>query len=127
MKTITLTLLAVLITIILLAQTNHSGIINTNETWFTAGNPHIILGDLQVYGAILTIEPGCIVKIESGVNLWINYSGIINAIGTQQDSIIFTSNQATPAPGDWDYIQINTFVPGSIMQYCSIKYFYYNL
>lgn len=54
-------------------------------------------------GAILTIEPGTKIVGENGRNggLIITRSSKINAEGTAAKPIVFTSEAATPARGDW--------------------------
>jgi hypothetical protein len=103
------------------AQTNHSGTISSNETWFVAGNPHIITGNITVSaGVTLTIEPGAEVYFNSGRRMVVR--GVLNADGTAADPILFTSNEASPAKGDWQYIYFNGSDPGSIMDYCEVSY-----
>jgi len=54
-------------------------------------------------GFTLTINPGVVVRaaIGSDVYVAILQGGIINAEGTSSNPIVFTSNSATPNPGDW--------------------------
>ena len=54
-------------------------------------------------GITLTIEPGVVVKATTGSDVYvaIQQGGIINAEGTSSNPIVFTSNSATPNPGDW--------------------------
>ena len=54
-------------------------------------------------GAVLTIEPGTKIVGETGKNggLIICRSAKIVADGTVDKPIVFTSESATPAPGDW--------------------------
>jgi parallel beta-helix repeat protein len=96
------------------AATLHSGSITSDETWTPAGNPHIINGLTGVTnGATLTIEPGVEVRFnENATNpsLIIGHageddpSGRLIAQGTESQKIIFTSNAASPQPGDWSHI-----------------------
>lgn len=83
---------------------NHSGNIASNQTWYAADNPHIVTGSIQVYNnATLTIEAGCLVKFNPGQVLYVGFSneGALKAVGTSGNPITFTSNAASPAPGDW--------------------------
>jgi len=67
---------------------NHSGAITSSETWTLAGSPHIVTGAVDVRnGATLTIEPGCVVKFDSGKGLSIGLFGAatLNAVGTSVD------------------------------------------
>ncbi|MGA1824079.1 MAG: hypothetical protein ACMUIP_05380 [bacterium] len=85
------------------ADTNVSGIIDSDTTWLMAQSPYIVTGSLLVNEAVtLTIEEGVTVKFDSGKSLQIN-GGLI-AIGTAENAITFTSNAVDPAPGDWGCI-----------------------
>ena len=90
-----------------IAGTPKSGIIAINETWTIAGSPYWIKDNITVeHGATLTIDPGVEIKFDGYYCLYIN--GNLNAIGTELNRIIITSNKTNPAPGDWDKIQINS-------------------
>ncbi|HRC32386.1 MAG TPA: T9SS type A sorting domain-containing protein [Bacteroidia bacterium] len=115
------------------AQTFISGFISTNTTWSVAGNPYIVNGNaLLTHGNTLTIEPGVIVKFETDKALQID--GELIAIGTFEDQITFTSNQANPQKGDWAKIHFadtcidavfdsqGKYQSGSIMKYCNVLY-----
>jgi hypothetical protein len=79
--------------------------IDANTTW-TTGNVYILEGRITVLdGATLTIEPGVIVKGREGsdVNataLIIARGGTLNAQGTANSPIIFTSVQDNIVPGE---------------------------
>lgn len=64
--------------------------INTNTTWTAAGGPYVFDLDVNIYNdAVLTIEPGTIVKLEYGtINI---RNGQIIANGTEADKILITS------------------------------------
>ncbi len=106
--------------------TDVSGIISANTTWNSAGSPYIVTGDITVNNGItLTVDPTVEVKFDSGRKMYIY--GTISA-----SSATFTSNQAVPAPGDWQFIQIgNTSYSGvasltsCVMQYAQ-KFYIYN-
>lgn len=115
------------------AQTNVSGFISANTTWNLAGSPYIVIGNaLLSHGYTLTIEPGVIVKFDTDKALQID--GELIAIGTSQNRITFTSNQVSPAAGDWAKIHfpdtcvdatfdtVGNYLSGSIMKYCDILY-----
>ncbi len=77
------------------------GDITTNTTW-TANNVYL-LDDGYVYvtnGATLTIEAGTIIRGRGKGTLIICRGAKVNAQGTAQNPIVFTSNEA---PGDRDY------------------------
>jgi hypothetical protein len=83
-----------------------TGNINTNTTW-TAGNTYLISGLVYVNaGATLTIEPGVVVRGDATVansSLIITKGAKLNAIGTVDQPIVFTSSKDSAArnTGDW--------------------------
>jgi len=115
------------------AQTNVSGFINANTTWDLNGSPYIVIGNsLLSHGYTLTINPGVVVKFNDSCVLQID--GELDAIGTSQNRITFTSNQLNPQPGDWGKIHfsdtcvnavfdtLGNYVSGCIMKYCDVLY-----
>ncbi len=106
--------------------TLHSGSITADETWWPAGNPHIIEDDVSVESnATLTIKPGCIVKFAAGNELYCGYGdpSAIVAVGTQDSVITFTSNVATPSQGDWRNLGFYDYtMPSAGLGYCKIEY-----
>ncbi len=107
--------------------TYHDGNITSDETWYPSGNPHIVRADISVDDATLTILPGCVVKFEAGRSIGFgwnqNLPGGLIAVGKPDSVIVFTSNQAVPAPGDWDGIKFwEGTRPESKMSYCKITY-----
>jgi len=114
------------VTVMAPAFIEHSGKIESDETWIQG--VHIITGDVYVDGAILTIEPGAVIKFKAGNGLYIGYYGGVSgatliANGTSGLPILFTSDAPTKAAGDWDFIG---FYDGaskqSSMQYCTVEY-----
>ena len=90
--------------------TEHTGPINSDETWTTAGNPHSVNGIVTISpGVTLTIQPGVIVKSFNNYNYAqtgrIVVQGNLNAIGESANNIIFTS-LADSAPAQWSGIQV---------------------
>jgi len=95
------------------------------------GEPMIILGDIAVkYQSMLTIEPGTIIKFTDTAGLRIgdnigenNEWGILNAIGTPDSLITFTS--LSGYSNGWDGIMFTSFCTGapdiSVMEYCIIE------
>ncbi len=106
--------------------THHSGEITQDETWYPSGNPHIIDSDVYTGDNVtLTIKPGCIIRFAAGTELYCGYGkqGAIIAEGTPDSVILFTSNAAAPAPGDWHsvgaygYSMANTSFKHCIFEY----------
>ena len=95
------------------------GTIDSNTNWTSANSPYCVGADLLVSSDVtLTIESGTTIKFASGTELKIN--GTLNAQGTSNNPITFTSASASPAAGDWDWIK---FDGGSgNMEYCNIEY-----
>jgi hypothetical protein len=106
--------------------TYHSGTISADETWYASANPHIIQGDVSVEGnATLTIEAGCIVRFDPGNELYAGYNGAgaIIADGTASARILFTSNVASPAAGDWVCIGLYDLTMNTTsFSNCTIEY-----
>jgi hypothetical protein len=115
------------------ADTPVSGPITSDATWTLANSPYIVTGNVLVMnGVTLTIEPGVTVKFDSAKALQID--GTLIARGTSSNKVTFTSNQATPAAGDWGYILFSdsstdatydgtgNYIGGSILEYCIVEY-----
>src|SRR5262245_5543721 len=82
------------------AQTYISGFISANTTWTVAGSPYIVTANALVsQNYTLTIQPGVTVKFNTHCALQID--GQLIAVGTAASRITFTSNQTSPAAGDW--------------------------
>ncbi len=128
------------------AATNVSGHITSDTTWTLAGSPYIVTGDVTVRSSTarhysesnkmqvtLTIEPGVQVRFEPGTGLYIahpyshpdyGYYGALKAQGTEGAPIIFTSNAASPAPGDWKgiYFRDQTDDSNTLIEHCIVEY-----
>jgi len=99
-------------------------------TWFE-GNVYIVDQSGSIFvDALLIIEPNVIVKCLDRANIHVRDGGVINAIGTPEKPIIFTSayddmhggdnteNGLTlPAPGDWRNLEFRS-VSGSVLSFC---------
>ena len=91
---------------VVVAQTEHSGSITSDETWISSGNPHIITGLTTVSNnATLTIEPGVEVRFNKDATNPRLIIGTANdtgakliAQGTDTQKITFTSNESEPQP-----------------------------
>jgi hypothetical protein len=97
----------------------HSGTLRRDETWTADGSPHIVVGNLRVE-AVLTIEPGCVVKFRTGGKLTVG-TGALIAQGSGA-MIAFTGTVETP--GAWGSIEFSSSSqPGlSVMDNCLIEY-----
>lgn len=75
----------------------------TQNTIWEAACDYLLTQLTYVVNAELTIEPGTVVKGQTQAALLITTSGRINAEGTAESPIVFTSNNpdASRSPGDW--------------------------
>ena len=96
------------------AGTEVCGRIETNATWTLANSPYIVTCNVEVYAdttpflkvapAVLTLEPGVVVKFDYDTTLTIGKGpdgGALVAQGTAASPIVFTANQTFPTPGNW--------------------------
>lgn len=82
------------------ADTSVCGLVS--GTWTPADNNYIVTCDIQVLGGTtLTIQPGVMVKFNLGTSLRVD--GELIAQGAT-----FTTNDPTPAKGDWGHIWFTT-------------------
>jgi PKD repeat protein len=84
--------------------------VTSNRTWFN-DSIYLMVGEILVNNnATLTIEPGTIIKGQTGAQtrLVVTRDGYINAQGTPEQPIVFTSNAAPGARkrADWSGIAI---------------------
>lgn len=100
--------------------------ITENTTW-EAFCTYYIDRDIDVTNdAILTIEPGTVIKFAQGMELTVSdggsSSGNIIAVGTKDKMILFTSQAQIPSKGDWDGIWLYSGCNASKFDYCKIEY-----
>ncbi len=101
--------------------------ITSSHTWVHQGLYFNVTESIEVHNnATLTITPGCLVKFDAYTGLYIGYysAATLNAVGTSLNPITFTSNEASPAPGDWRGILFfnSTVDAATIMDYCTVEY-----
>jgi hypothetical protein len=119
-----------------------SSVINTDQTIHVlpGGIPYRIgaddtNGDLMVSkgslpAALLTIEAGVTLKFKQGGSLIVEQfiqdapaTGALNAVGNSSAMIHFVSAQATPAPGDWVGVVLNSQLDSrTSIQFASIEF-----
>lgn len=101
-------------------STNWDEDITEDTTWYLADSPYILVQDIKVYtAALLTIEPGVIVKFANETELYV--AGGLRAQGNITHPITFTSNYTTPALGIWDGV-IFDGIKEFLIDYVLIEY-----
>jgi hypothetical protein len=112
------------------AATDVSGPIVTDEVWTLAQSPYTVTGDILVQnGAILTIEPGVVVRLNADKNLLVE-AGVLSARGNVQSPIVFTSFKddgvLTAAAGDWGQLRFldGTDDAATIIEHVHVRYGY---
>jgi parallel beta-helix repeat protein/predicted outer membrane repeat protein len=87
-------------------------------TWPAVNSPYLIQGDITIHAdSSLTINPGVEVIFDGHHRFIIN--GIINAIGTEADSILFT---ATNPDTGWRGLRFMSSADTSHLDYCIVEY-----
>lgn len=101
------------------------------DTTWKSGETYYVKYSFYVNdGVVLTIEPGAIIKFDSGCWMSLSANAQVNAVGTADDPIIFTSAKdpegafvidGTPAAGDWMGVFIED-ANSCVFQYCEFRY-----
>lgn len=104
----------------------HEGTITEDQTWY-AGDNHVVDGNLYLEGNIITIEPGTVIKMNSGARIYVGNNADANttliATGTEEQPITFTSSNVTPAAGDWDFIRFDEGTSSNTeLKYCNFEF-----
>ncbi len=105
------------------------------DTIWNAGQVYFVINNVVVSnGVTLTIAPGAIVKIADSRYIYARPEGVIEAIGTRAQPIVFTSehddtyggdtngdgDRTIPQPGDWQRIDNR----GGTMRFKNCKFLY---
>lgn len=104
-----------------------------NATWRNHGIPYVVKGGVFFLGqpsapVTLTIEPDTVVKFSKEMTGYLTIGvepdvrATLIARGNASAPIIFTSDNATPAPGDWGAITFTRAAVNSALEYCTIEY-----
>lgn len=102
-------------------NTRGQTIISTDTTWTISNSPYVVEGNVLVNQNVnLTIQPGVIIKFDE--DIYLRVDGTLYAVGTESQMITFTSNNKSPAPGDWGGLRFESTSVNSILKYCIIEY-----
>ena len=111
-------LLLILVNVAIGDTTYVSGIINTNTVWTPAGSPYVVIGNVLVNTNVrLDIQPG--VEVLFTQDKYLMIKGTLHAIGTEEDSIIFTALDTTQR---WQRLWFKPEANGCSLKYCQISY-----
>jgi hypothetical protein len=109
--------------------TLHGEDISGAESWAASGNPHVVTASIRILGATtLTIQPGCVIQFRPGTGLACGdgtgaVASSIVALGTADSTIVFTSGETPPQPGDWNGIHFRAGTGrASRFSFCEIAY-----
>ena len=113
--------------------TTIGGTLLTNTTLTPQASPYCVTSSLEVPRFfVLVIQPGVRLAFYPGTSLQVDGELVARGIPTQP--IIFTSAQASPAPGDWNGIYFSpnsrgalydfngVYVNGSVIQGCASEF-----
>jgi len=92
---------------------------DVNTIWTKANSPFFVRQNLVIpAGTKLTIEAGVKVVLADSMNLVV--LGILEAIGTQTDSIIFTTEKTKPDTLNWGSVYLGNST--SVVRYCVFEH-----
>ncbi len=85
-----------------------------SSNWTVAGSPYVVTADISITSLI--IDPG--VSVLFAGNYEFVVAGVIEAIGTEQAKIIFTTRAGTAS---WKGIRFQNSSPGCFMKWCIVE------
>ncbi len=93
---------------------SHFSRITKNETW-RANQVHVVTQDVILDNCLLTIEAGARIEFLPNTSLQISTNAAVRAVGTEQDSIIFTANDLSK--GAWKNVRFGFDCLDSLCQF----------
>lgn len=97
------------------------GDISANSTWTASQSPYYVTCATTLRPDVtLYIEPDVQIRFSPGVTLTI--SGTLRATGAPDRPITFTSDQESPAPGDWGGLRFESGSSDSDLTWCVVEY-----
>ncbi|MCD6531741.1 right-handed parallel beta-helix repeat-containing protein [bacterium] len=101
------------------AQTRISGG-NLTGILPVSGSPYYVDGNIHIpTDSFLVIEPGCSLVFIDTAGFYIDSNAVLRAIGTETDSIYFTSQDTATG---WEGIRFICSAEGCTLSYCRIEY-----
>jgi len=89
-------------------------------TWNMSNNPYNVIGEVRVPpGSTLSIDPGCIIVFQDHFKFIVDSNAVLNAIGTESDSILFTAQDTVMG---WHGIRFYSSDSSSILDHCILEY-----
>ncbi len=117
MKIFAFILIFIFISTILFSQTTITGGY-ISGSWTEVGSPYLIEDDITIHAdSILAIDPGVEIIYQGHYKFIVD--GVMNAVGTEADSILFTA--ADPDSG-WRGLRFMTSADTSHLSYCIVEY-----
>ncbi len=93
---------------------------NVSGVWGDSLSPYAVVGEATVpAGETLIIEPGVEVRFRGPYHFTVN--GVLKALGTESDSIIFTRDSAIEGH-KWKGIRFDSAAAGCSLVFCRVEY-----
>lgn len=97
-----------------------------DSTWKDFGVPYVLTGSFYLQ-SVLALDPGVTIKMPAGAWLDVNgsgsHAGSLQAVGTKDKPVTFTSAKKSPAAGDWGYLEFDaTSSNDSVLDHAVLEY-----